>query len=235
MAEAGWKTLIPIHGRPFLAHLLEQLERGGIDEVCVVVGAGKHPVREYLEAQIPGRLRIHFAVQAEPRGTAHALACARSFLERGPAVVLNGDNLYPAEVIDAVRAVPGFGTAGFRAQELLGWSGQPWSRLTTYALLVVDSDGRLVEIEEKPSEARVKALGSDPLVSMNCWRVTPQILPVLADLQPSVRGEFELPDAIRVLQVMKEPIEVVPVAVAVPDLTSVEDISRVTAFLASVS
>jgi glucose-1-phosphate thymidylyltransferase len=231
LAEAGWKTLIPIGGRPFLAHLLDQLAAGGIEEVCVVVGPEPHPVADYLSKQDGGRLSVQVAVQKEPLGTAHALSSARTFLEGGPAVVVNGDNLYPAAVVDAIRALPGMGMAGFRAQALLAWSGQPQSRVTAYAAIVTDANGRLCGIEEKPSEAQVAALGPDPLISMNCWRVTPAILPVLASLEPSARGEYELPTAILALVEAGEEVRVLPVATAVPDLTSVEDIPRVSAYL----
>jgi glucose-1-phosphate thymidylyltransferase len=231
MARAGWKTLIPIGGRPFLAHLLDQLRAGGIREVCVVVGPGDHPVRRYLEAFPPAFASVSIAVQEVPSGTGHALHCARDFLLDGPAVVVNGDNIYPAAVIQAVRSIPGTGLAGFRSSELLAWSGEPRSRITAYALLQVDERGHLVGIAEKPSWDLVQEMGPDPLVSMNCWRFTPRIVEVLAGVGWSARGERELPDAVRQLVSRGEVVHVIPVATAVPDLTTVDDVPRVAAYL----
>jgi dTDP-glucose pyrophosphorylase len=230
-ARAGWKALIPVDGRPFLDHLLDQLRAGGIEHVCVVVGPGEHPVRGFLAARPADSLEVTMAVQETPAGTADALRAAAGFLSEGPTIVVNGDNLYPTPVIEAVRSLPGIGLAGFRATPLLSWSDQPRSRLTSYALLRVDDHGHLLRIEEKPSWSAVQAMGPEPLVSMNCWRFTPEILEVLADLEPSARGELEIPDAVRRLLLLGVSVRVAPVSAAVPDLTTVEDIPRVTAYL----
>lgn len=234
MASAGWKAMIPICGQPFLAHLLDQLVAGGIRHVCVVMGPGRHPLQSYLEAYDDDRVQLSSVVQPAPGGTAHALACARSFLETGPTVVVNGDNLYPSAVIEAVRNLHGHGLAGFHAREVLAWSQQPPERIMAYALLRTDPGGRLSGIEEKPSWTAVQAMGPDPMVSMNCWRFTPSILEALGRTRPSVRGEAELPDAVRLLLADGVRVQVVPVRSPVPDLTSSADIARVTAYLSQV-
>ncbi|MCY7279698.1 MAG: bifunctional UDP-N-acetylglucosamine diphosphorylase/glucosamine-1-phosphate N-acetyltransferase GlmU [Sphingomonas bacterium] len=83
------KVLHPIAGKPMLLHLLDTVEAMGAAKVVVVVGKG----REQIEAAIAGRAGVESAVQAEQKGTAHAVLMARQALAgfSGPIVVVYGD------------------------------------------------------------------------------------------------------------------------------------------------
>ena len=82
------KVLHPIASRPLLLHLLDRVDALGADKRVVVVGKG----REQVEAAIAGR-DAAIAVQAEQKGTGHAVQQAASVLEGydGPVLVLYGD------------------------------------------------------------------------------------------------------------------------------------------------
>jgi D-glycero-alpha-D-manno-heptose 1-phosphate guanylyltransferase len=84
------KPLAPIDGRPFLAYLLDLLERQGVTDVILAVG--------YLGEQIEGvfgshwgKLALRYSVEREPLGTGGALRQALGMIERYPAFALNGD------------------------------------------------------------------------------------------------------------------------------------------------
>src|SRR5512141_210353 len=70
VADTGVKAMIPI-GRPFLDYVLSALADAGIGEVCLVVGPEHDAIRRYYrdEAHVE-RLRIAFATQERPLGTA---------------------------------------------------------------------------------------------------------------------------------------------------------------------
>lgn len=233
-ADLGVKTLIPFHGHPFLAHVLSALADGGIREVCVVVGPGDDPIRDYLRQRERDfrRLRTHVAVQERPTGSAHALMAAGSFAGEDPVLVVNGDNLYPAAVVDDVRRLDGDGLAGFGARALVEKSGIDASRVAAFALISVDAQGCLDEIVEKPDPGEAARFGPDPMVSMTCWRFTSAMFDTCRLVPPSPRGEHELPDAVRLH--MREDgacVQVIPVEAGVLDLTRRSDIPRVEALL----
>ena len=69
------KVLHPIASRPLLLHLLDQVDALGADKRVVVVGKG----REQVEAAIAGR-NVAVAIQAEQKGTGHAVQQARTRL-----------------------------------------------------------------------------------------------------------------------------------------------------------
>jgi bifunctional UDP-N-acetylglucosamine pyrophosphorylase/glucosamine-1-phosphate N-acetyltransferase len=82
------KVLHPIASRPLLLHLLDTVDALGADKRVVVLGKG----REQVEAAIMAR-GVDVAIQAEQKGTGHAVQQAAKALEGydGPVVVLYGD------------------------------------------------------------------------------------------------------------------------------------------------
>ena len=73
VAETGVKGLIPVAGKPFLDYALSALADAGFCDVCLVIGPEHRAVRErYERSARPRRLRISFAIQARPLGTADA-------------------------------------------------------------------------------------------------------------------------------------------------------------------
>jgi len=82
------KVLHPIASRPLLLHLLDRVDALGADKRVVVVGKG----REQVEAAIAGR-DVAIAVQAEQKGTGHAVQQAAAALKGydGPVLILYGD------------------------------------------------------------------------------------------------------------------------------------------------
>lgn len=77
------KVLHPIASRPLLLHLLDRVDALGADRKVIVVGKG----REQVEAAIAGR-DAEIAVQAEQKGTGHAVQQAEAALADYPGAVL---------------------------------------------------------------------------------------------------------------------------------------------------
>ena len=83
------KVLIPFQGKPIVKHLLEAISQSGVcDQPVIVIGQKADMVKAALGPAYT------YVVQAEQRGTGHAVACARSVVE-GRAehvMVLYGDH-----------------------------------------------------------------------------------------------------------------------------------------------
>ncbi|MDQ3074851.1 MAG: bifunctional UDP-N-acetylglucosamine diphosphorylase/glucosamine-1-phosphate N-acetyltransferase GlmU [Pseudomonadota bacterium] len=82
------KVLHPIADKPMLLHLLDTVDEMGAARQVVVVGKG----REQIEAALAGR-GATTALQAEQKGTAHAVLMARNALHgaTGAVLILYGD------------------------------------------------------------------------------------------------------------------------------------------------
>ena len=237
-ADLGSKAMMPLaFGRPFLDWVLSALADAGIREVCLVVAPDHSDIRNYYSALTLTRIRISFAVQLEPRGTADALLAAEAFAKDEVVLVLNADNYYPAE---AYRALVSLGTpamVAFDRSALLAASNIEPERVAQYALVEIDDEGFLRRIVEKPDETTLAAWSGKEYVSMNLWALPPNIYAACRAIRPSARGEFELPAAVQyAMDEMGAKFRAIPMRGAgagVLDLSNRGDISAVTARLSA--
>nr|WP_223875264.1 nucleotidyltransferase family protein [Nanchangia anserum] len=233
-ANAGTKGLIDV-GRPFLDYILSALADVGVTDVCLVIGPEHNAFRDYYSSLDLRRVRIHYAIQEEPLGTADAVVAAREFQGEDRALVLNSDNYYPPASLASLVACPGSAVVGFEREAMATDSNIAPERITAFSVIDVEGEGadaRLRRIVEKPDEATLAAMADAP-VSMNCWLFTAAIQAECARVTPSPRGELELIDAVMALR-EKEPIRVVRSAHGVLDMSNQDDIPAVAKALADV-
>jgi len=199
VADGGVKAMIPVGtGRPFLDHAISRLADAGITQVCLVIGPEHDAIRSYYGALPTRRVRIGFATQPSANGTAGAVAAAESFAGADTVLVMNGDNCYPVDACRALAHLGASGTVGFDLHGLVSRSNIPEERLRQFALLQRDADGWLTGIIEKPDPNTYASLLAQSMISMNLWSFTPAIYDACRRVTPSVRGEFELQDAVRI-------------------------------------
>ena len=228
IADTGLKAMIPFR-RPFLDYILSALADAGCRDICLVIGPEHDVVREYYErTRPPERVRVSFAVQEEPRGTADAVLSAETFAGDDPFLVLNADNYYPVDVLRALVALDGPGCRRSAGRRSSAQSNIDPDRIRSYAMLTIDETGMLVDIVEKPDPETFARYGDEVRVSMNCWRFGPSIFTACRSIEPSPRGELELPNAVRyAVRVMGERFRAIPVDAGVLDLSRREDIAEV--------
>ena len=219
-ADAGSKVMMPIAGRPFLDYVLSAIADAGIRRVGLVVAPEHDGLAEhYGRLSPPSRLELDFVVQAEARGTADAVLAAEAWTEGGAFLVMNGDNLYPADVLRDLAALDEPGLPGFRRDDLIASSNIPDARVGSFALIEQDDRGYLTGIIEKPPAEVFARAGSNALVSMNCWHFDSRIFSSCRDVPLSSRGELELPGAVALAVQRGVPFRVVPSTGSVLDLS----------------
>ena len=235
IAETGLKAMIPV-GRPFLDFVLSGLADAGFTDVCLVIGPEHDVVRErYTRELSPRRIRVHFAVQEEPRGTADAVLAAAGFVSDRPFVVMNSDNYYPVASLRALRLQGAPALLGFDREGLVRGGNIEPERIASYALLVTSPAGKLERVVEKPDAATLATFGQDAPVSMNCWAFPPEMLRACREVEPSPRGELEIPLAVQyAIDHFGLAFHVVLANDGVLDLSSRGDIATVKEHLASV-
>ena len=234
-ADAGLKAMMPI-GRPLVDYILSALADAGIEEACLVIGPEHGTVRAHFDTPEPRRVRVRFAVQERPLGTADAVLAAEECTAGGRFMVLNGDNYYPVTVLRRMASVEEPAVAAFSRNALLAGGQIAPDRIGRFAVLDVGADGYLRRIVEKPDPASLAALGPDPRVGMNCWVLDSRIFDACRAVAPSPRGELELPLAVQAaIDAGAMRVRAVPVEAPVLDLSSRADVAAVTAELAGVA
>ncbi len=234
-ASSGVKAMISF-GRPFLDYVLSALADAGLKEVCLVIGPEHAEVRRYYtETSPPQRLRVAFAIQEEPRGTADAVLAAEEFTDGEDFLVINSDNYYPAPALAALAGLSEPGVVLFEKEELIASSNIPPDRIASFAVCLVGADGYLEAILEKPDEKTLAGLPPDSPVSMNCWRFSSAIFDACRRVPLSRRRELELPMAVREALAAGARFKVVRSREGVLDLSRRADVAAVAERLRGVS
>jgi dTDP-glucose pyrophosphorylase len=227
VAETGVKAMIPV-GRPFLDYVLSSLADAGFTDVCLVVGPEHSVIRNYYGREaVPTRLRVEFAEQSRPLGTADAVLSAERFANGDSFAVINSDNYYPSFVLAELRQHYEPAIVAFARSALLELGNFRADRVTRFGALDIAEDGYLRRILAKPDEWMLQR-GGEVYGSMNCFRFTSEIFRACREVPLSPRGELELPRAVQ-LAIDSHGMKVKAITMRAPvlDLSSREDIAAV--------
>ncbi len=85
------KVMVRVQGEPMLTHILRGL-KPYVTEVTLVVGYLKERIVDYYSSHFEG-INIHYAVQSEFKGTAHALLCAEQYVDAS-FILVYGDTFF---------------------------------------------------------------------------------------------------------------------------------------------
>lgn len=193
MADIGLKAMIPLKNkRPFLDYILHNIAAAGLRQVCLVIGPEHEAVREYYSKLPSKKLKFDFAIQKDPRGTGDAVAAAEKFTGDDNFVVINSDNLYPAEAFVVLKKMDGPGLIVYDPAGIFVDGKIPPNR---WGVIETDGNGYMRRIVEKPSDEEMDKLIKPLGVNMNCWRFDKNIYTSCRSIEPSARGELEITSA----------------------------------------
>ena len=155
-ADEGSKAMMPMDGgQPFAHYVLSALADAGVHEICLVVAPDAGDVQRHFHHEMTlRRVRIRFAVQPEPRGTADAVLAAESIIGADRFLVLNADNYYPVEAYRALAKEEGCALPGFDREALVRQGNIDPERIRRFALLRVSADGFLRRSSRSPTRRR---------------------------------------------------------------------------------
>lgn len=186
------KVLHDLCGQPLLAYVLEALEGAGVRRKLVVVGHGA----SLVERRFAGAPGVEFVLQAEQKGTGHAvLVCEDQFADHpGPTIVLTGDGpMIQSQMIQQMLAR----CRETQAQAFLATAevGDP----TGLGRIVRDARGnfqRIVEHKDaSPEERRIREVNPSFYVFD-----TRLLLDALRQVRPNnVGGEYYVTDVPAIL------------------------------------
>lgn len=174
------KHLLPIFKKPMIFYPIETLVRAGITEVLVVTGGphAGHFLRVLKNGKELGLTHLAFAYQEGEGGIADALSLAEDFADRGPIVVILGDNTTDADISEAVR--------NFKEGAMIFLKEVPDPH--RFGVPAFDGEGRIIRIDEKPKEPA----SSYAVTGLYLYDAT--VFDRIRELEPSGRGELEITD-----------------------------------------
>ena len=184
------KVLHKVCGKPLSKWVIDASEAAGADKGCAVVGHKAETVKEVL-----GDV-CEFALQAEQKGTGHAVMQAIDVIKnsKGEVVILNGDTpLITAETIN--KAIEYHKNNGNQATVITAILDDA----TGYGRIVRDNDGSVLKIvEQKDASKEEKKINE---VNSGMYVFDAQSLVYALDkITPNnAQGEYYLTDTLEIL------------------------------------
>lgn len=239
-ANARPKGMIGVgpKGEPFLCFLLENAKKAGIEEVLLILNPKDDFTEGYFAENPPVGISLRFARQFIPEDRTKPLGTADAVLQglqqcqdwkKGTFLVCNADNLYPTEIFEALisssrpNLLPSFATDAL---------GLPHEKILTFAFLLINETGQLLDIVEKPTDLELTTLNlqaKKPLgVSMNIFKFNAEEIIPFLESEPlhHTRQEKELPSVVRRMAT-KNAVWTIPVRSEIPDITSKNDLKAI--------
>jgi len=133
------KALIPIAGKPILAHIIEALIEAGIQDFVFIIGYMGDKIESYITSSFPN-VKTEFVIQTTGKGTGHAIWLAKEKIKNEELLIVLGDTI-----------------ADVNLQQLLQ------TETTTLCVKKVE-DPRLFGVAELDVNGRIKKLIEKPLI-----------------------------------------------------------------------
>ena len=189
------KELLPLVDKPMIEYAVDEAIASGITDITVVINSAKLQIKEHLARRFDG-VRFAFVFQEEARGLGHAVSCAADYLGDQPFAILLPDEIF-IDIQPCLRQLldvfePSYGgvlTVQQVSRTTISRYGAVAGRAVMPGLVMVTDLVEKPKSEDAPSD----------LAIVGRYVVHPDLLPVLRQTQPGVKGEIQLTDALRTL------------------------------------
>jgi len=186
MTYAVSKQLLPVYDKPMIYYPLSVLMLSNIRDIMIITTPQDLALFQLLfEDGSHLGLNISYAEQPAPEGIAQAFVIGKDFIGGDRVCLILGDNIFyghslPSQLEHATQQEEGGVIFGY-------WVKGP----ERYGVVSFDSDGKVIDIEEKPKKPKSN------------WAVTGlyfydnRVIDIAMNLKPSARGELEISDVNR--------------------------------------
>ena len=184
------KVLHTVCGKPLSKWVIDASKAAGADKVCAVVGHKAETVKEVL-----GDV-CEFALQAEQKGTGHAVMQAIDVIKnsKGEVVILNGDTpLITAETIN--KAIEYHKNNGNQATVITAILDDA----TGYGRIVRDNDGSVLKIVEQKDASKEEKKINEVNSGMYVFDAQPLVYALDKITPNNAQGEYYLTDTLEIL------------------------------------
>lgn len=177
------KQVLPVYDKPMIYYPLSILMLTGISEILVISSPEHLPqIKDTLERLGPIGIQFKFLIQKSPKGIADAMIIGEEFLNGSPSALVLGDNLFFGHGLSQILKLANENTTGAHIFVY------PVNDPERYGVLELDSDGKILDIKEKPKKT------FSNLAITGLYFFDSEASYIARQLKPSERGELEISD-----------------------------------------
>ncbi len=174
------KALVTVAGKPILGHIVDSLVGMGVNELIPIIGYKGEAIKDYLVGAYD--MPIHFVVQKEQKGIAHAVSLTRKYADDSELIIILGDTILDADF----KKIPEAGDYVLGVREV----DDP----KRFGICEVE-DGKITSIVEKPDNPK----GNLALVGLYYFRDSSALFEACHKVIKNnimTKGEYQITDAL---------------------------------------
>lgn len=182
------KPLIPVANRPFLEYQVAQLRAAGVQEIVFATNYMADRIEHHFGDGSRFGVRMHYALEREPLGTAGAIRNAVEGLPSARCIVFNGDILTDFDIGAVLKT-----HVERKAQVTL--TLHPVKRPHPYGVIQVDDNWRVLAFVEPSEEQKRAADRGEPMdgedyINAGIYLIEPETLARIPLRPCSIEREF---------------------------------------------
>ena len=182
------KPMIDVRGKPILLYIIEGLRDAGITRFLIVVGWRADVVQSFFGDGSRFGIEVEYATQIVQDGTGRVVMLARDFCGSAPFVLSYGDIL-----VDPAN-YRSLATLGDDQEAIISVKYNP-GEIAKGGAVFVNDRFEMTALREKPAPGEP----TSPWYNAGIYTFRPSIFDYASKLERSIRGEYELTDAIDAL------------------------------------
>ncbi len=177
------KALVPVAGKPILAHIVDSLINSGFDDFVFIIGYLGDKIESFITEKYP-KIKSAFVVQEPREGTGHAVWLANKFISNNEEIlIVLGDTIVDFDLKSIINS----------PHSLLGVKRVEDPR--NFGVVEVDQEGFITRLSEKPNIPK----SNMALVGVYLIKESEKLMEILGHMVKNgqkTRDEYNLTEAI---------------------------------------
>ena len=207
------KEMLMVVNKPVIQYVVEEGLASGADEVVIINSREKKAIEDHFtpnpalvkhlrevgkdafasSVEHAGNLNVSYVYQDEPLGLGHAVHCAAQKTGNEPFLVLLGDVIVPDNtMLPRMQEI----SKAHNGASVIAVMPVPENQVSRFGVIagkeVAANEWKIDGLLEKPAPEDAPS----NLAVFGRYLLSPRVMQLLADVQPSVGGEIQLTDAL---------------------------------------